>query len=193
MNKALRVLLLVAYAPVFVLGFVVVHEMGHTLAARVLGDPDSTFYLVRITEQSTCLGCNITDVTRLTRGENVAVSLAGLFATQLLALLLLAAGTLLVARRFLSRLLAGSAVVAVAADVLVQGSQGLLYDIADHTWPTNVDLMDVMLLVRQQTAAGQTLMKVVLAAALALWVAFFSWLYRRSARRRARGVTPAPE
>jgi hypothetical protein len=50
----------------------------------------------------------------------------------------------------------------------VQVIQGLLYDFEQRTWPTNVDLMDTMLLISRATGSSQALLKgflVVLAAA----------------------------
>ena len=48
MRKALHILLILLFIPVFLVVFTVVHEVGHSLLARLLGDPNSVFYLVRI-------------------------------------------------------------------------------------------------------------------------------------------------
>jgi hypothetical protein len=37
-----------ALLPLYLVVFAVVHELGHTAPARLLGDPEATFYLVRI-------------------------------------------------------------------------------------------------------------------------------------------------
>ena len=61
MNHRSQTTLLIILTPAFLLVFTIIHESGHTLLARLFGDPASTFYLVKIDEQGTCLGCNITD------------------------------------------------------------------------------------------------------------------------------------
>jgi hypothetical protein len=43
-----QVALIVLLAPIYLLSFVVIHEVDHTVLARLLGDPDSVFYLVQI-------------------------------------------------------------------------------------------------------------------------------------------------
>ena len=55
--------------------------------------------------------------------------------------------------------------------------QGALYNIEAHTWPTNVDLMDFMLLVSQQTGAGQAILKIFLVAVAVLYLLAFFYLY----------------
>ncbi len=189
MNKLLRVILLLVYVPVFIVGVVVIHELGHTGMARLLGDARATFVLVEITEDSRAFGRTFHDETQFSQEENLVVSLSGLLATQLAALVLLAASGWAAGRPFLSRLLAGSAIVMAIGDVFMQGSQGLLYDISERTWPSSVDLVDVMLLAQQLTGASQATMKVVLGVVLALWVVFFVLLFRRVSRSRRQ--TPA--
>jgi hypothetical protein len=60
----------------------------------------------------------------------------------------------------------------------------LLYDISKHVWPTNVDLMDFMLLVQDKTGADQLLLKGLLLAAALAYLAGFTCLYRRGRRTR---------
>jgi hypothetical protein len=66
------------------------------------------------------------------------------------------------------RILSPTALGFALLDVPVQVIQGLLYDFEQRTWPTNVDLMDTMLLISRATGSSQALLKgflVVLAAA----------------------------
>jgi hypothetical protein len=66
------------------------------------------------------------------------------------------------------RILSPTALGFALLDVPLQAIQGLLYDFEQRTWPTNVDLMDTMLLISRATGASQALLKgflVVLAAA----------------------------
>jgi hypothetical protein len=73
----------------------------------------------------------------------------------------------------------------------VQVIQGLLYDFVQHTWPTNVDLMDAMLLLSRTTGASQVLLKVILGALAAAYLYFFLRGYRRfSSRRDATQLQP---
>ena len=179
MRKLVRILLSLVLVPAILIAFVVVHELGHTVLSRVLGDPHSTFYLVKIEKHSACLGCNIYDQTKLSWSANLVVSLAGLMATQVVAL---AALWMLGLRRvggFLRRLLAGIALGFAFLDVMVQVTQGLLYDMSRHTWPTNVDLLDFMLLLQSKTAVSQSVLKGLLFAGSVAYLSGFVWLYRR--------------
>lgn len=162
MNKLLRSFLIILSIPVLLLIFTVIHETGHTLTARLFGDRNSTFYLVKIDEQGTCLGCNISDHTKLSHLGNLAVSISGLLFTQVSAVLLLLLARKTPGNTFQRRLLLVAGFIFVM-DVPAQVLQGLLYDITSHTFPTGVDLMDFMLLVSQKTGSSQVFLKLVLA------------------------------
>jgi hypothetical protein len=58
---------------------IIVHEIGHTVVARLLGDGRATFTLY----SSHCIGCNLYDSQRLSPLANVAVSLGGVLFTAL--------------------------------------------------------------------------------------------------------------
>ncbi len=180
MRKVLRVLLIILLIPVYLVGFTVIHELGHTLLARMLGDPDSVFYLARIEADSMCLGCNIYDQAKLSWGANLIVSLGGLLATQIVAIiavfLLRLRRNNRISRRFLGFIALGFALL----DVVAQGLQGLLYNLNNRTFPTNVDLVDAMLLVQQRTGASQFLLKGVLLAVTILYLSGFVALYWRN-------------
>jgi hypothetical protein len=79
-------LLIILLIPAFLFALLIIHELGHTTAARLLGDPSAVFYLVDKTERSSCIGCAFYNVSKLSWGANLIVSLAGLFAGQLVAL-----------------------------------------------------------------------------------------------------------
>jgi len=81
------VFLVVLCAPVVTLVMVVTHEVGHTVVARLLGDPRATFVLY----SRNCIGCNLYDSARLTPWGNVAVSLGGVLFTALLTVAAVAA------------------------------------------------------------------------------------------------------
>ena len=180
MRRVLRAFLYLPLLAALLLLFVVAHEMGHTILARLLGDPASTFYLVKLEESSACFGCNIYDQSKLAWGPNLLVSLGGLLATQLLAVALLLFPRYGRGGPRLRRWAGATGLSYVFLDVLVQGVQGLLYDVEQHTWPTDVDLLDVMLLIRQRWPVPQLYLKGTLVLVGAAWL-FLSWRhYRRS-------------
>jgi hypothetical protein len=72
--------LAVLCVPVVTVIMVVTHEVGHTVAARLLGDTHARFLLYG----HACIGCNLYNSARLTPWGNVAVSLGGVLFTALL-------------------------------------------------------------------------------------------------------------
>ncbi len=176
MNRWKRISLIIGLAPIYLLAFVVVHEIGHTLLARLLGDPNSTFYLVRIGPggKGLCLGCNITDHTKLSAFGNLAVSLGGLLFTQIMALVALMMLGNTAPHTLRNRLLAAIALGFAFLDVPMQVLQGLLYNFERHTWPTGVDLMDTMLLISATTHTPQVVLKTILAI-MAMMYLYFVW------------------
>jgi hypothetical protein len=190
MDRFRRIIFIFLLAPIFLLSFVVLHEVGHTVLARLLGDPDSVFYLVQIDPdgEGACLGCNIYDHTQLSPAGNFVVSLGGLLFTQataLVALFLIPKVTMRSkARRFLSAIALGFAFL----DVPVQVIQGLLYDLEQNTFPTNVDLMDAMLLASRATGASQAVLKAILVVLAVAYLVIFWRTYRR--QRAKKNVQP---
>lgn len=182
--KILRILFVILYIPIFLVGFGIAHELGHTVVARISGDHGSYFTLYRSDANGTCLGCNVYDPDRLTRNENMLVSIAGLLATQLAAWALLAVSGSVAEHPFWERLLRRSALAFAFLDVIVQVVQGLLYDLGRQTFPTNVDLVDFMLLTSQATGAGQALMKTALWVLGSIYLAAFLLVYRRAFSRK---------
>jgi hypothetical protein len=184
MRKVLIVSLVILLLPVFIVIFVVVHEVGHTILARLLGDPQSVFYLYKFDEQSTCLGCNIYDPYKLSWGGNLLVSLGGLAATQLsaLVLLFLRRGT---HHHLWSRVFGTLGLAFAFLDVPVQVVQGLLYNLDTHTWPTNTDLTDFMLLIQGRVGGSQLLLKGTLLAPAVIYLAGVLRLHQQNG--------PAPE
>lgn len=180
MRKLFFIFLVILLIPVYLVAFTVVHELGHTILARLLGDPDSVFYLARIEEHSFCLGCNIYDPSKLSWGGNLIVSLGGLLATQLVALTALLLLRLRHVNRLLRQTLSSIALGFAFLDVPVQVIQGLLYNLNHQTWPTNVDLVDFMLLVQGRIGASQLLLKGLMLIAAILYMSGFVWSYRQN-------------
>jgi hypothetical protein len=79
--------LAVLCVPVVTVAMVLTHEIGHTVMARLLGDGRATFRIYG----DGCVGCNLYDSQRLTPGGNVAVSLAGVWATMIATIVAVAA------------------------------------------------------------------------------------------------------
>ncbi len=164
MMKRWRPLLLIPAVSLFILLFLTVHECGHTLVARLLGDSTAMFYLVRIKPHGFCVGCNIANVRTFSLAGKVGYALGGLMLTQAVALL-----TLLVLRfghldERVRRFLKVVAVMFVLLDVPVQVLQALLYNLNAQTWPTSVDLLDVLLLLAPVIGLSQWASKGILAA-----------------------------
>lgn len=178
-NKLLVFLRVTLFITVYLISFVVIHELGHTLLARLLGDPNSVFYLVRIEKHSACLGCNIYDQTRLSWGANLTVSLGGLLATQIAAIGALFALRFDFGLRTFRRLLVWIGLGFAFLDVPVQVVQGMLYNLNQQSFPTNVDLVDFMLLLQEKTGASQSLMKGLLVMAALLYLVGMAWFYRQ--------------
>lgn len=188
MRKVLNVILIILLIPVFLVTFTVIHELGHTILARLLGDPNSVFYLAKIEENSACLGCNIYDPDKLSWGGNLVVSLGGLLATQLVALSALFIVQSRPTNRLWHRILSTIAVGFAFLDVPVQVIQGLLYDLDRHSWPTNVDLMDFMLLLQAMLGVSQGLFKGLLATTAIIYLSSFIWAYRRNRKPNKNGT-----
>jgi hypothetical protein len=60
--------------------------------------------------------------------------------------------------------------------VVVQVSQGLLYDWGANEWPTNVDIMDVMKIVMEFAGLGQTFLKIILFGVTAAYLSLILFL-----------------
>src|SRR5437016_14683320 len=102
------------------------HEIGHTTVARLLGDDSAHYVLYQAQGQSSCLGCNLYDSSRLGDIANVFVNLGGVIFTQLLcwiAIFLLAGGE----RALIKRWMLVSAIgITWLGDLVLQLVQGLI-------------------------------------------------------------------
>jgi hypothetical protein len=92
-RRILLALVVFICLPVITFVMIIVHEVGHTVVARVLGDGRATFILY----SGHCIGCNLYDSQRLSPMANVAVSLGGVLFTALATVAAL--GTLCWSRR----------------------------------------------------------------------------------------------
>jgi hypothetical protein len=152
----------------FGLGFlfvmVNVHELGHTVIARLLGDGSAHYVLYQDQGTSSCMGCNLYDSSRLGDVANILVNFGGVIFTQLLgwsAILLLTSGR----RAILSRwMLLTAIVITWLGDVVLQLVQGLQTSVPqslprgpDRTY---TDYLAVVWFMRNQTGADASDLKV---------------------------------
>lgn len=181
MRQAWLSLLIILLVPVFLLALIVIHELGHTGLARLLGDPQADFYLVDPGEHSGCmLGCTFYDVTKLTWGANLVVSVSGLFAGQTVALAALFLLRVSECHHFLRSIFSALALSCAFFDVPWQVFQSLTYNLDESAWPTGADLVDLLLLLRIRFDVDQLFLKGLLFMVAALYLGGFIWLYRRN-------------
>jgi hypothetical protein len=181
LRRLKTILLIIVLVPIYLVAFAVVHELGHTVLARLFGDPGSTFYLVQIDPggRGYCLGCNITDHTKISPFGNLAVSLGGILFTQVTALIALGMIRFTLPHTLGYRLFSIIALGFAFLDVPVQVAQGLLYNIERNTWPTGVDLMDAMFQISSATGAPPVMLKTILAILAGVYLYLFWRGYRR--------------
>ena len=101
-----------------------------------------------------------------------------MLATQLVALTALLLLRLRPANRLKHRILSSIALGFAFLDVPVQVIQGLLYNLDRQVWPTNVDLVDFMLLVQGRIAASQLQLKGLLFTTAIIYLSGFVWFHR---------------
>lgn len=179
-RKLLLVILIVLFIPVFLVAFVSIHELGHVSLARLMGDPEAVYYLVRIEQGSRSFGQTLYDESKLSWTGHLLTTLGGLLATQSVALVALLLLRLSHHPRWLGNAIGAIALAFLLLDLPFQVYQALAYDRPQRAWPTGVDLMDVMLLLQMQFPLGLDLLKALLLAAAVLYLALFLWLYRRT-------------
>lgn len=190
MRKVLLALLIVLLIPVYLVAYISIHEIGHTIPARLLGDPNAVYYLIKIDQYSQAIGRTDYDIAKLSWGANLIVTMGGVLGTQVVALIALFLLRLRPENRLLARTLSIVAFT-FAFDVPFQLMQGLAYRGTPH-WPTNVDFMDIVLLLQMQLHASQPLLKSLLVVVVVLYLVGFVWLYRRNSLPR-RLLRPTPE
>ncbi len=144
-----------------------VHEIGHTVFARLFGDNHAFYALYRLRADGSlaCVGCNVYDEAKLSFLGNVFVTLGGVTFSQLMAITLLWYGekakTNQTARRFFR-------VVATVClfDVFFQVAQGIVANIAHQVAFTRVDIADFIWLVANRVQASPVVVKGIVLAIL---------------------------
>jgi hypothetical protein len=149
-----------------------VHEIGHTVAARLGGDRGASYALYeRYPDgQFDCIGCNHFDPAQLTLWGKLVNAAAGVLATQIVFWL----GILVIGlRRRATGLGVRLAwfVVFVGGDAVWQTLQALDAPIATQRSLTNVDFADLLFLVHRHWHVAAGALKVALAVVAAGYVA----------------------
>jgi hypothetical protein len=158
-----RFLRVVLFGLVFLFVMVNVHEVGHTIFARLLGDDSAHYVLYQAQGSTTCMGCNLYDSSRLGDVANILVNFGGVIFTQLLcwiAILLLAGGEGAVLRRWMLRT---AIVITWSGDVVLQLVQGLTADVPQvlprGPESTYTDYQAVVWFIRDLTGAAASDLK----------------------------------
>jgi hypothetical protein len=178
---------LVLFGLVFLFVMVNVHEIGHTVFARLLGDDSAHYVLYQAQGRSTCMGCNLYDSSRLGDAANVVVNLGGVIFTQLLcwsAILLLAGGERTVVKRWM---LLSAIGITWSGDLILQLVQGLLanvpQDLPRGPESTYTDYQAILWFIRDQTGAAVSGLKAVLLLATIGYSALLLFATRRALKR----------
>jgi hypothetical protein len=164
-----------------------IHEIGHTVAARLAGDPHANYSLYRRypTGQFDCIGCNVYNPRVLSFWGKWWVVVAGVLATQMVAVVSLV-GLRLARQRsvvWLWRLWIG---ILVLGDALWQTVQAVVAPVATQTQLTNVDFADALYLLHIHEGYSVELLKVVLVIMTGLFILGMAFGVILASRRRRR-------
>lgn len=186
-----RFLRVVLFGLVFLIVMVNVHEVGHTVFARLLGDDSAHYVLYQAQGSSACMGCNLYDSSRLGDVANVLVNFGGVVFTQLLcwiAILLLAIRGRAVVKPWM---LLSAIAITWSGDVILQLAQGLAatvpQDLPRGPESTYTDYQAIVWFVRDQTGVAASDLKTVLLLAT-IGYSTVLLLATRWALNRGRGV-----
>lgn len=155
-----------------------VHEIGHTFAARVLGDASASYRLFEsYPDGGYCIGCNFYDASTLTPLGVALVSLAGVAATQVIAVsAIIGRG---VSKSVESRRRLSIVTGVFFFDLMWQVIQGLAADFSVQTALTGVDLADFMFIVSRETTLTPGVTAALIVAALFVYSAILAFLVSR--------------
>mgnify|MGYP001814582606 CR=1 FL=1 len=147
---ARKILAVIVLIPIVFLVMLNLHEIGHTIFARLFGDEDAGYYLYRtLGENQTCVGCNFYDTAKLSTIGNLVVVIGGLlFSQSVLWLLFHARHRVKWAKQYGYLLV--TAMIVFASDLPFQVAQGLRMNIGNQTGLTNVDLADFLYLLHTE-------------------------------------------
>ena len=183
--KLVRVVL---FGLLFLFVMVNVHELGHTVFARLLGDDSAHYVLYQPGGSGACMGCNLYDSSRIGDLGNVLVNLGGVIFTQLLccaAILLLASQTVL--KQWMLLTVIGITWLGDAILQLVQGLQvNIPEQLARGPESTYTDYGAVVWFLRDQTGAAASDLKEAMVLATVGYTALLLLAIRWALTRRRR-------
>jgi len=158
-----------------------VHEIGHTVFARLFGDSSAFYALYRLRPDGSvaCIGCNVYDETKISFFGNVVVTLGGVVFSQGLAVVSLwykrKAKKSEKGRRFCSVLTA-----VCVFDAVLQVAQGITANTVQQSAFTRVDIADFVWLVANQAQVSHVVVKGIVLAILLVYLWWFVGLYRKT-------------
>jgi hypothetical protein len=155
-----------------------IHEIGHTVFARLFGDTDAVYYLYRVSPNGdiACIGCNVYDETTLSLLGNIFVTLGGVIFSQGVAV------ALLVAKHKVGRIgrFCNILVIVTLFDALFQVAQGIIANTAQQAGLTRVDFADFIWLVANQTGLAHFVIKGIILACLLVYLLWFMTVYKKA-------------
>ncbi len=184
-NIARKVIYLCATAVLAVVTLAValnLHELGHTVVARLAGDSKAVYYWYhREVNAGLCIGCNVYDEQHLSYMGNIAVTVAGVVTTQIVVICCLLFLPQL--KRTLPRRILLLVTMLFAVDAPLQVFQAATANIATQHSLTRIDLADTLYLVMTRLPVSPFELKTFLAACLALYGFFLIRLFHVVTKR----------
>jgi hypothetical protein len=179
-----HILFLVISVPAAFFVMLNVHEVGHTVFARLLGDSSAMYYLYMPQPGGGyCVGCNIYDEAALSFMGNVIVTWGGIAFTQAMAVAILFIRTR--GKHPLLRQFASVLAVICVIDFAFQVLGGLVTIVPEQVSLTGIDMVDFIYLVSNGSNINPMIVKLGLCSALAAYLVWFIKAFRRT------GVSPS--
>ena len=168
MHTAKWVLILVALAFIMVN----IHEIGHTVTARIGGDRSASYHLYQSypNGQIDCLGCNTYNPAHLRYWGKFWNAIGGVMATQCAAILALLVARYVAKRRVTRQILGLFMIICIVGDALDQMIQALFAPIGAQSGLTNVDFADALYLLHSRFGYPIAALKVCMGAVTLLYV-----------------------
>lgn len=175
-------LLAVLFIPVAFFLMLNVHEVGHTVVARLFGDGGAVYYLYGPQPGGGyCVGCNFYDPKVLSLTGNLVVTLGGLIFTQLLVLMLLFGRSS--GRYWFSGRLVHILIGVCILDLVFQVFGGLSRNVMYQSALSGTDMADFIYLSVNGIGMGQGTVKL---AILVVAMVYLTWIVRALVAKRHR-------